>query len=258
MGFLWALLILLVALLVYTVVSTVIKIALLLTTKYRYENNRIFIPTILTLAIWTADFYFCFYTLGKLFDKPILEVALNVLIKTNDLSDKLVPIFGTIIVFFVIGILLQAIAYFAVNINVNAIFNHLRYQCKKIFHFEKKQDESNITPEEKEQPTPEAPIPEEAQIASADSIQETSDITVSEVNTALNNTEVNETTKEITVDEDIASPSEEKDSGIMLHHPLEKLDFLSATISSVFSFCTILFITLVLFAIGDILSNYII
>ena len=66
MAFFIFLLLLFVFLIVYVVVSSYIKFSLYLTTKYKFEDYRLFIPTITTTSIWIILSFVGVYILNLL------------------------------------------------------------------------------------------------------------------------------------------------------------------------------------------------
>ena len=133
MAIVYSLVILFVSLIIYTIISTVIKLSLYLTIRVKYENIRLFLPVIFTLLTWIIVISLCIFGLNKYIEGNIFSVFME----TYILKESLVPLIKPIIIFAIfallIGTLIQAITYFSVNIKLENAFSYLRYYIFKLF-----------------------------------------------------------------------------------------------------------------------------
>lgn len=194
MAFFIFLLLLFVFLIVYVVVSSYIKFSLYLTTKYKFEDYRLFIPTITTTSIWIILSFVGVYILKILFNEPLIDIFINIIIKADTISDKLPIILMVVLGYFIILCITQAFCFYTININTKKICLNIKFKIKKIIYKmlnKKLYDENNQN--------------------------------------ADNN-------------------------AIIMNNEIEPLDFTSAFVASLFSICTFIFTSIILFAIGMVLS----
>lgn len=217
MGFFLFLVGLFIFLLVYTMVSSVIKVSLYLTTKHSYSNIRLFIPTILTLLVTIILAILLLFSIQHFTNKNLYEILFEHILRLNGISSYfkiLLPLGFAYIVFLV---LLQSLTYFCVNINLSKIWNTIRFNIKKLFKIIPNENNEILNIDEK-------PV-------TSESIE--TKVTESEYNkTILNN-----------------------NSQIVIENEKEKLSFTSALVASLFTFCFILFSVIILLIIGFMLSD---
>ncbi len=131
MDFFYFLLALFFALIVITMVATVIKLSLFLTTKIKYPTRILLIPSILNLFIWCILFYTVYKVLSSVFHIDLITLFVNsIILKTNE-NSNIIKVIVSLFITFGIGILLQALTYFAVNIDYKNIFRSTRWWFKK-------------------------------------------------------------------------------------------------------------------------------
>ena len=149
MNVVYFLVILLAVLLIYTVVSTITKLSLYLTTRTKYDNIRLFIPFILTVILWSTLVVLCLFTINKYLNKNVFEEIINLYLKKESLIPILRPITVISSIFLFIGIILQSLTYFSTNIPLEVFFGNIRCGIKKLFKFKSNPEHTNIV--EKEQ-----------------------------------------------------------------------------------------------------------
>jgi len=135
MAIVYFLVILLVLLIVYTMISTIIKLSLYLTTRVKYENIRLVIPFILTILVWALVISVCIFSLNKYIDGNIFSQIMETYILKQSLIPLLKPTIIFIVVYLLIGIVLQSLTYFAVNIKLENCFSYIRYYICKLLKF---------------------------------------------------------------------------------------------------------------------------
>lgn len=194
MAFFIFLLLLFVFLIVYVVVSSYIKFSLYLTTKYKFEDYRLFIPTITTTIICIILSFVGVYILKILFNESLVDIFINIIIKADTISNRLPIILMVVLGYFIIFCIAQAFCFYSININTKKICLNIKFKIKKIIYKmlnKKLYDENNQN--------------------------------------ADNN-------------------------AIIMNNEIEPLDFTSAFVASLFSICTFIFTSIILFAIGMVLS----
>lgn len=133
MNIVYFLVIFLVLLLIYTMISTIIKLSLYLTTGTKYDNIRLFIPFILTVIVWVALVSLCILTINKFLNKNIFEEVMELYLIKESIIPVLRPSLTISCIYLLIGVILQALTYFTVNIPLEKILSNIRYGIKKLF-----------------------------------------------------------------------------------------------------------------------------
>lgn len=217
MGFFLFLIGLFVFLIVYAMLSSVIKIALYLTTKHKYSNIRLFIPTILTLIDVVFLTIISLFAVEKFTGKTMYEILFNQLLKTEGIStyfNVLLPI-GIIYVFFII--FMQSLTYFCVNIDLKRIFDFIRFKIKKILRI----------------------IPKKNSVENYNISQ---------------NTNIESIESKVTEYDD-KIVEQNSNAQIILEDEKESINFSTSLIASLFTFCLITFSIIILFIIGFAISD---
>ena len=121
MTFFIFLLIILFLLITITIATTIIKVSLLITTKYKYETYILIIPAILYIILWLALLLAWFFTVDHFSQNGIINIIFdNVLnIQTSYIPYNLMIVCGIIYCF--IGIILQTFIFLCINIPYNKI-----------------------------------------------------------------------------------------------------------------------------------------
>lgn len=214
MGVFFFLIGLFIFLLVYTMISSIIKVSLYLTTKHSYSNIRIFIPTILTLLVIVLLSIFLLFSINKFTGRTLYEILFDYILKVEGTDSYFNILFPFVIVYIIFIIILQSFTYLCVNIDLNKIWNNIRFKIKKLFKILPKED-VNMTKIDISQ-------------SNIESIE-------SKVTNYANYTVTN--------------------SQIALEKEKENINFTSALVASLFTFCFTLFSIIVFLIIGFILSD---
>lgn len=111
------LLILFFILILFVFTCTIIKAVLLLTTKYKYDNKYLIIPTLLTILIFILMIFAWYLTLSRILNADLISLYFDILMKSNTVDVNKSTIIITTIIYSVLGIVLQSFSYFTVNIN---------------------------------------------------------------------------------------------------------------------------------------------
>jgi len=144
MGVVYFLLILLGLLILFTIVSTIIKLALFLTTRVKYENMRLIVPFILSILIWTLIVFLLIITVNNYFNTNAFAKLLELYLQKQNMTPVLKPSIIFTIIYLMIGILLQSFTYFCVNIKLENLFSYTRYYIFKLFKIKAKTQHQNI------------------------------------------------------------------------------------------------------------------
>lgn len=143
-----SLIIFLAFLIVYTIVSTIIKLALFLTTRTKYENIRLFIPVILTLIVWGLLIFFCIRTINNYIEKDIFSEIIKLYLTKQSFIPLAKPCLIIFAIFTFIGIIIQTFTFFAVNIPLEKLFSNIRFAIKKVFKLNGKETDNNVSVKE--------------------------------------------------------------------------------------------------------------
>lgn len=127
------LIIILFILVIYTVVSTIIKTSLFLTTRYKYENYRLFLPTIFTFFAWIIIGISLNLVVKQKINMSLPALIFNHIIKIENISNYSVSLIVIFILHITICVILQSFTYFLTNVNLKKALNYIRYNLKKIF-----------------------------------------------------------------------------------------------------------------------------
>ncbi len=125
------LLILFFVLILFVFTCTIIKAVLLLTTKYKYDNKYLVIPSLLTILIFILMVFAWYMTLSRLLNIDLITLYFDVLIKSNNIDVSKSTIIAITIIYCILGIVLQSFSYFTVNINYLKISGFFRNIFKK-------------------------------------------------------------------------------------------------------------------------------
>lgn len=135
------LLIFLAFLLVLTILSSVIKFSLLLTTRHKYETSLLIVPSILNLISWSIILYLWSITINHVIGKDIFTIIFDKILNLLSLREIIVSLLPTTIIYLLIGLILQALSFFSVNIPYRKIKNKIKLFINKIFKIELKINE---------------------------------------------------------------------------------------------------------------------
>lgn len=141
MGFIYFLLILFASLIVLTLISTIIKLALFITIRYVYDTRLLIIPSLLTIATWCVMAIGWFYTVTHVLNIDLSSFAFNLFMIKEQTQPIITPLWMTALIFGIIGMIFQAFSYFTVNIDYIKINGNIRMFFKKLLHIEPKKDQ---------------------------------------------------------------------------------------------------------------------
>ena len=142
MGFVYFLVILLGILLIYTMLSTIIKLSLYMTTGISYEHSRLLIPVILSILIWLLVGSLCIGTLYHYTSNNIFDEFFDVYLQKQNILPLLKRILECSGTYLLIGTLLQSFTYFAVNIKLENLFSMIRFGCKRLLKVRRKKEDN--------------------------------------------------------------------------------------------------------------------
>ena len=106
MKFLFFLIALLIFLLLYTIFSSLIRFSLYLTTRYSFEEKRLFFPTMLTMLLWCCIAIVLFYLLIYVWNIPVIDIALNILIGAEVDANDILILTACLLTSFIFGVLI--------------------------------------------------------------------------------------------------------------------------------------------------------
>ena len=131
MDFFYFLLALFFALIIITMIATIIKLSLFLITKVKYPTRILLIPSILNLIVWVILFGALYKVLSSILHIDLITLFFNsFVLKTNE-NSNIIKVIVSLFITFGIGILLQALTYLAINIDYKNIFRSTRWLIKK-------------------------------------------------------------------------------------------------------------------------------
>ena len=136
MGLFYFLLILCLFLIIVTITSTIIKITLFATTRNNYHTRQLFIPAVLNILIWILLFFGLYSILSAILHVNLFTFIFNLIISKTSDNPSMIKIIISLIITFIIGIALQALTYFCVNIDYKNIFRSTRWFVKKKINYD--------------------------------------------------------------------------------------------------------------------------
>lgn len=139
-------LILFITLIVLVIVSTAMKLSLLITRRHNYTNQLLLLPSFLSIIVWGLAFIFLYFIVLKITSQNLEQLLFITLMDPTTMikTPKLIPIFS---VTTLVAILLQALTYYTININYEKIWGYLRFRLKQIFHIQSKENNMTIPKE---------------------------------------------------------------------------------------------------------------
>ena len=126
------LLILLISLIVVVIMDTAMKLALMITTLYNYETKKLFIPAILTVALWAILLVGCFNTINTSLNNNAVDLIFSMVFEHSLIDEYKPVIIKALLSTFIMGTLLQSFTYYTVNINYQKISGTVRFSIKKL------------------------------------------------------------------------------------------------------------------------------
>lgn len=120
---------LMIFLIVITIVSTIIKLSLVVTTKYKYETYLLIIPAILFILLWGILFILWFIMTDNYTNGGIINLIFETILNSNINIHNYTPAFICLIICSIAGIIIQPFIFLTVNIP----YNNIRVKIKKQF-----------------------------------------------------------------------------------------------------------------------------
>lgn len=120
-------------LIILVISSTIIKLALFLTNKYKYENYILILPSILSIISWLIAFTLLFITLSIMFKENFFNFIIDKILNHISITPYLPSILILTISFCIIGIILQTFSFLTVNIDYTKTNGKLRVSIKNLF-----------------------------------------------------------------------------------------------------------------------------
>lgn len=135
------LIITLIFLILIVIVSTSMKLGLIITNKHNYDSKLLIIPSILTVALWTIAL-FIFYLLFKgTFSNSMEDMILTLIMTPSSIENKTLLIVSGVVIVFVV-ILLQSFTYYAINIDYERIIGFARFNLKQKLNIKPKENKT--------------------------------------------------------------------------------------------------------------------
>lgn len=120
-------------LVIYTVVSTIIKFSLFLTTRYKYENYRLFLPTVFTIISWIILSFCLNFVIEKTTNMSLFTLLFNHIIKIENINNYSTTLILVFVSHILMCIILQSFTYFLTNVDIKKGWDYLRFGIKKTF-----------------------------------------------------------------------------------------------------------------------------
>lgn len=134
-------------LIIFLVISSVIKILLYIFTKFEYKSYYLLLPTFLTLGAWSLCFLLWYFTITYFLKINITKVIISFIIKEGYIKNNFII---TSLTYILIAIFLQSIAMLAINIDYKKMTGNTRFFFKKLFKIRMKKNGKLIIKNEPE------------------------------------------------------------------------------------------------------------
>lgn len=135
MHFFIILAVILLILILITISTTIIKVSLLVSTRFKYDTLPLIIPGILYIILWTLIAALWFITVNHFIPEGLISVLLDHMLKvsTSDLPYSI--LIASAICYSIVGIILQVFVFLTVNIPYEKIKMALKLWFKKLSKF---------------------------------------------------------------------------------------------------------------------------
>lgn len=141
MWLLTTLLILLAFLIVLVIISTSMKIGLIITNRHNYDSRKLIIPSILVMILWMVAIFTFYLIFKNTFSNGLEDMILSLVMTPSSIANKKdLIIVGVILA--IITILIQSFTYYAINIDYNKIFGYIRFKIKQILNIKPKENKN--------------------------------------------------------------------------------------------------------------------
>ena len=126
-----------VILIMFGIISCVIKKLIYVFTKYNYESYYLLLPTFLILGVWSLCFLLWYFTITYFIKIDIVELIISFIIKEGKLENSFII---TSLIYILFGIFLQGVAILTVNIDYNKLTGNTRFFFKKLLRIRPKRN----------------------------------------------------------------------------------------------------------------------
>ena len=127
MGFFIFLVALMIFLIVITIITTIIKLSLMVTTKYKYETYILIVPSILFILLWGILFFLWFIMSDNYTNGGIVNLAFETVLNSNLNIHDYTPSLICLLICCMTGIIIQPLIFLGVNIP----YGNMRVTLKK-------------------------------------------------------------------------------------------------------------------------------
>ena len=138
----WLLNVLLVAfifLLMLIIISTSMKIGLMITNKHNYDSKLLIIPSILIMLLWGISLLVFYLCNKSVFANGLEDMILTIIMMPSSIEHKRRIIITSIIII-ILTVLIQSFTYYAINVDYNKLWGYIRFGIKKKLNIKPKKN----------------------------------------------------------------------------------------------------------------------
>ncbi len=135
MHFFIVLAVILLILILITISTTMIKVSLLISTRFKYDTLPLIIPGILYIILWTFIAVLWFITVNHFIPEGLISVLLDHMLKVSTSAIPYNILIVSAICYSIVGIILQVFVFLTVNIPYGKIKMALKLWFKKLSKF---------------------------------------------------------------------------------------------------------------------------
>ncbi|MDO4283492.1 MAG: hypothetical protein Q4D02_07630 [Clostridia bacterium] len=142
MWLLSVLLILFIFLIVLVIISTSMKIGLIITNRHNYDSKLLIIPAILSMILWGIALFILYLNCQNMFTNGLEDMLLTIIMAPSSIENKnkLLITAGIIVA---ITVFLQSFTYYAINIDYQKMWGYIRFKTKQILKIKTKENVKN-------------------------------------------------------------------------------------------------------------------
>lgn len=126
-----------VILIMFGIISYVIKKLIYIFTKYNYESYYLLLPTFLILGVWSLCFLLWYFTITYFIKIDIVELIISFIIKEGMLENSFII---ASLIYILLAIFLQGIVILTINIDYNKLIGNTRFFFKKLLRIRTKRN----------------------------------------------------------------------------------------------------------------------
>lgn len=141
MEILTILLVLFIFLIALVIISTAIKIGLIITNRHNYDSKLLIIPSILSMILWSFAILTFYLNCENTFTEGIEDMILTIVMSPENIENKS-EILTNGAVILVITVILQSFTYYAINIDYKKIWGYIRFKIKQILKIKPKKEKN--------------------------------------------------------------------------------------------------------------------